>query len=77
MVLNDHHEGYIGWSEYERNQELLAANAYGKAGGVRAAAGAPCSRDFSPVAAAGEGWSSSMPDVVRDIPSIAATVATR
>lgn len=22
VVLNDHHEGYIGWNEYERNQEL-------------------------------------------------------
>lgn len=39
MVLKDHHEGYIGWSEYERNQELLAANAYGKAGGVKSGRG--------------------------------------
>ncbi|MER9821542.1 recombinase family protein [Mesorhizobium sp. M0115] len=39
VVLNDHHEGYIGWSEYERNQELLAANAYGKAGGVKSGRG--------------------------------------
>ncbi|EHK54830.1 resolvase domain-containing protein [Mesorhizobium alhagi CCNWXJ12-2] len=39
VVLKDHHEGYIGWSEYERNQELLAANAYGKAGGVKSGRG--------------------------------------
>ena len=39
VVLRDHHEGYIGWSEYERNQELLAANAYGKAGGVKSGRG--------------------------------------
>ncbi|WP_292717146.1 recombinase zinc beta ribbon domain-containing protein [Mesorhizobium sp.] len=39
VVLKDHHESYIGWSEYERNQELLAANAYGKAGGVKSGRG--------------------------------------
>jgi hypothetical protein len=39
VVLNDHHEGYIEWSEYKRNQELLVANAYGKAGGVKSGRG--------------------------------------
>lgn len=39
VVLKEHHEGYIGWSEYERNQELLAANAYGKAGGIKSGRG--------------------------------------
>src|SRR5882672_4852137 len=39
VVLKDHHEGYIEWSEYERNQELLAANAYGKTGGVKSGRG--------------------------------------
>lgn len=39
VVLKEHHEGYIGWNEYERNQELLAANAYGKAGGVKSGRG--------------------------------------
>ena len=33
VFLKDHHEGYIDWAEYERNQAQLAANAYGKAGG--------------------------------------------
>lgn len=28
IVIRDHHEGYITWEEYERNQELLARNAY-------------------------------------------------
>jgi len=39
VVLKDHHEGYIDWAEYERNQAQLAANAYGKAGGTKSARG--------------------------------------
>ncbi len=23
VLLKDHHQGYIGWAEFERNQELL------------------------------------------------------
>ncbi|MFW5678588.1 MAG: recombinase family protein [Rhodosalinus sp.] len=33
VLIHDHHEGYIDWTEYERNQTLLAANAYGRVGG--------------------------------------------
>jgi excisionase family DNA binding protein len=39
VLLKDHHEGYIGWTEYERNQGLLAANAYGKVGGTKSGRG--------------------------------------
>jgi excisionase family DNA binding protein len=39
VLLKDHHEGYIGWADYERNQALLAANAFGKAGGVKSGRG--------------------------------------
>jgi excisionase family DNA binding protein len=39
VVLKDHHEGYIDWAEFERNQKLLAFNAYGKAGGVKSGRG--------------------------------------
>jgi excisionase family DNA binding protein len=39
VLLKDHHEGYIEWTEFERNQALLAANAYGKAGGVKSGRG--------------------------------------
>jgi len=39
VMLQDHHEGYIDWAEYERNQALLAANAYGKAGGSKSGRG--------------------------------------
>jgi excisionase family DNA binding protein len=39
VIIRDHHEGYIEWSEFERNQRLLAANAYGKAGGVKSGRG--------------------------------------
>ncbi|MDF2974625.1 MAG: serine recombinase [Microvirga sp.] len=39
VLLKDHHEGYITWAEYERNQTQLAANAYGKAGGVKSGRG--------------------------------------
>lgn len=30
VLIRDHHEGYIDWAEYERNQAVLAANAYGR-----------------------------------------------
>lgn len=39
VVLRDHHEGYIGWAEFERNQVQLAANAFGKAGGMKSGRG--------------------------------------
>jgi DNA invertase Pin-like site-specific DNA recombinase len=29
-LILDHHEGYIGWNEFERNQRLIADNANGK-----------------------------------------------
>jgi excisionase family DNA binding protein len=32
VLLKDHHQGYIDWAEFERNQVQLAANAYGKRG---------------------------------------------
>jgi hypothetical protein len=38
-IIRDHHDGYIDWDEFERNQKLLAANAYGKAGGVKSGRG--------------------------------------
>ena len=38
-IIRDHHEGYIEWAEFERNQKLLAANAYGKTGGVKSGRG--------------------------------------
>jgi len=39
VLLKDHHEGYIEWAEFERNQAQLAANTYGKAGGTKSARG--------------------------------------
>jgi len=39
VVLRDHHDGYIGWDEYERNQAHLARNAFGRAGGVKSGRG--------------------------------------
>jgi DNA invertase Pin-like site-specific DNA recombinase len=30
VLIKDHHEGYIAWLEFERNQELIADNANGK-----------------------------------------------
>jgi DNA invertase Pin-like site-specific DNA recombinase len=38
-IIREHHEGYIEWTEFERNQKLLAANAYGKAGGIKSGRG--------------------------------------
>ena len=39
VMLHGHHQGYIDWAEYERNQLLLAANAFGKAGGTKSGRG--------------------------------------
>ena len=38
ILLVDHHEGYLPWAEYERNQRLIADNANGKGMMVRGAA---------------------------------------
>src|SRR5262252_2102017 len=39
VLLKDHHDGYIDWAEFERNQKQIAINAYGKAGGVKSGRG--------------------------------------
>ena len=39
VFIQDHHEGYISWAEYERNQELLAGNAYGRVGDTKSGRG--------------------------------------
>ena len=37
VLLVDHHEGYLSWPDYERNQRLIADNANGKGMMVRGA----------------------------------------
>jgi excisionase family DNA binding protein len=39
VMLKDHHEAYIGWAEFERNQKQLAVNAYGKVDGTKSGRG--------------------------------------
>ena len=39
VLLKGHHEGYIDWATYERNQAQLATNAYGKAGAAKSGRG--------------------------------------
>jgi excisionase family DNA binding protein len=39
VFIKDHHEGYVSWDEYERNQKQLALNNYGRAGGVKSGRG--------------------------------------
>lgn len=39
IFLKDHHEGYIGWEEYERNLAHIATNAHGRKGGVKSGRG--------------------------------------
>ena len=39
VFIRDHHEGYISWEEYERNQKQLALNNYGRSGGVKSGRG--------------------------------------
>lgn len=37
VLLKAQHEGYIGWSEFERNQQVIADNATGKGALARGA----------------------------------------
>ncbi|MDX8503140.1 recombinase family protein [Mesorhizobium sp. VK4C] len=39
VLLKDHHDGYIGWTEFERNQKQLAFNNYAKVGGAKSGRG--------------------------------------
>ena len=39
VFLREHHEGYISFEQFERNQEQLARNAFGKAAGVKSGRG--------------------------------------
>jgi DNA invertase Pin-like site-specific DNA recombinase len=39
VMIKDHHEGYIGWHDYERNQQQLAINHYAFSGGVKSGRG--------------------------------------
>ncbi|MFC7411708.1 recombinase family protein [Hydrogenophaga atypica] len=39
VMLQGHHEAYIDWSEFERNQKQLAVNAYGRVDGVKSGRG--------------------------------------
>lgn len=39
VMIKDHHDAYIDWSEFERNQRQLALNAYGKVDGVKSGRG--------------------------------------
>lgn len=37
VLIQDHHDGYVAWETYERNQRLIADNATGKFGPARGA----------------------------------------
>jgi DNA invertase Pin-like site-specific DNA recombinase len=39
VFIQDHHEGYISWAQYERNQAQLAGNAYGRTGDTKSGRG--------------------------------------
>jgi hypothetical protein len=39
VMLKEHHEAYIDWAEFERNQKQLALNAYGRVGGAKSGRG--------------------------------------
>ena len=39
VLLKNHHEGYIDWAEFERNQQQIASNSFSKAGGVKSGRG--------------------------------------
>jgi DNA invertase Pin-like site-specific DNA recombinase len=39
VFIKDHHEGYISWAEYERNQVVIAGNAYRRIGDTKSGRG--------------------------------------
>ena len=39
VFIKDHHEGFISWDEYERNQKQLALNTYGHPDGAKSGRG--------------------------------------
>jgi hypothetical protein len=39
IFIKHHHENYISWAEYERNQAQLAGNAYGRVGDTKSGRG--------------------------------------
>jgi DNA invertase Pin-like site-specific DNA recombinase len=39
VCIQGHHEGYIEWSEFERNRKILETNAYAMYGGVKSGRG--------------------------------------
>ncbi len=39
VLIKDHHQGYIDWPTFERNQKQLAVNAYGMLGGAKSGRG--------------------------------------
>ena len=39
VLIKDHHQGYIDWPAFERNQKQLAVNAYGMRGGAKSGRG--------------------------------------
>lgn len=39
VFIKEHHEGYIDWAEFERNQAQLAGNAYGRVGDTKSGRG--------------------------------------
>ena len=63
VLIHDHHEGYITWAEFERNQHLIADNANGKSymgrGSIRR--GEACCRACSAARAAAADCTSSTP----------------
>jgi DNA invertase Pin-like site-specific DNA recombinase len=56
VLIKGHHEEYVSWDEFQRNQRLIADNANRRSnmGAARFAGARPCSRVFFGVPAAGE-----------------------
>ena len=63
ILLQAHHEGYITWEEYERNQVQLAGNAYGKASGSKSGRGGQALLAVRTTSASRIHWSSPIAEV--------------
>ena len=76
VLIKDHHQGYIDWPAFERNQKQLAVNAYGMLGGAKSGRGGRAllagMLSCSPAVGAGGAWWSATP---ADRPDIRSTGA--
>ncbi|MBP2449998.1 hypothetical protein JOH51_007506 [Rhizobium leguminosarum] len=76
VLLQEQHEGYIDWDEFERNQRFIAVNAFGQKGGIKSGRGGRALL-CPPAAGVEGGWALSIRGVRQATLITAANVSNR